>query len=215
MTTKLIQKDIFKGTQELELIDDHVEVRIKVPFKAEERLTVMLTVLDPEPVISKSTLNFNSRVNGEPLISLYLGKPNTKQFNAFVSSLKQKAFEEFNAFAGLQSSATTRSAEGFAELDAAPADFTQDDQVQLTKNREHIKAERIDETIQLLKANLELADIQPLISALEALKQDTHNDALLTQVLHAFNQMGSYQGAILTYAPYVSILLYDDPFSNM
>ena len=102
MTTKLVQKDLFKGTQEFELVDDYVNVRIKAPFKKAETLTVMLTVLDPEPVISKSSLNFNSRVNGEPLISLYLGKPNTEEFNGFVNALKQKAFEEFNAFAGLQ-----------------------------------------------------------------------------------------------------------------
>lgn len=213
MTTKLIQKDLLKGTQELELVEDYVNVRTKAPFKKAETMTVMLTVLDPEPVISSSSLNFNSRVNGEPLISLYLGKPNTKEFNAFVNALKQKAFEEFNAFAGLQS--TNLPAVEDPAGHEAPPDFADSAQAQLTKNRDHIKAERIVETIQMLRQHLEPEDIEPLVSALEALKEDTDSEARLAQVLHAFNELGPYQGAVLTYAPYVSILLYDDPFSNM
>ncbi|MCG7873869.1 MAG: hypothetical protein N0C81_16040 [Candidatus Thiodiazotropha lotti] len=213
MTTKLIQKDLFKGTQEFELVDDHIDIRIKAPFKKEENLTVMLTVLDPEPVISQSALHFNSRVNGEPLISLFLGKPNTDAFNGFVNAIKQKAFEEFNAFAGLQS--TSRSAAANPNVDGAPVDFGEGGEAQLTQNREHIQVERIDETIELLKQHLEMQDIEPLITALERLKADTNSDKSLTGVLHAFNELGSYQGAVLTYAPYVSILLYDDPFSNM
>ena len=67
----------------------------------------------------------------------------------------------------------------------------------------------------MLSQHLELDDIKPLVSALEELKQDTNSEARLAQVLHAFNELGPYQGAVLTYAPYVSILLYDDPFSNM
>ena len=213
MTTKLIQKDLLKGTQEFELVDDHVNVRIKAPFKKAETLTVMLTVLDPEPVIDKSSLHFNSRVNGEPLLSLYLGKPNTKDFNAFVSAIKQKAFEEFNAFAGLQSG--SRSPGKAHHEYGEPVDFNDSDETPLTRNREHIKAERIEETIEMLQRHLEADDIQPLISALNALKEDTGSDERLAQVLHAFNEMGPYQGAVLTYAPYVSILLYDDPFNNM
>lgn len=213
MTTKLVQKDLLKGTQEFELIDDYVNVRIKAPFKKAETLTVMLTVLDPEPVISKSSLNFNSRVNGEPLISLYLGKPNTKEFNGFVNALKQKAFEEFNAFAGLQST-NLPTGDNPAQHESPP-DFGDSAEAQLTKNRDHIKADRIDETIQMLSQHLEPEDIKPLLSALEGLKEDTKSEARLAQVLHAFNELGPYQGAVLTYAPYVSILLYDDPFSNM
>jgi hypothetical protein len=212
---KLRQKDLFKGTQEFELVDDHLDIRIKAPFKPEESLTVMLTVLDPEPVISKSFLHFNSRVNGEPLVSLFLGKPNTQAFNEFVSALKQKAFEEFNAFAGLQSTSTTRALGEQAQALEEPANFDDSEEAQLTKNREHIKVERLDETIQMLNQHLQPEEVKPLVMALEALKEDTNSDALLAQVLHAFNELGPNQGAVLTYAPYVSILLYDDPFSNM
>ena len=104
MASKLVQKSLFRGTREFEIVDDVVNVRIKTPFNKEETLTVMLTVLNPEPVISKSLLAFTSRVNNEPLLSLYLAKPNPEEFNAFVNLLKQKAHDEFNAFAGLKSS---------------------------------------------------------------------------------------------------------------
>ncbi|OOZ35695.1 hypothetical protein [Solemya velesiana gill symbiont] len=212
MTTKLIQKDLFKGSQEFELVDDHVNVRIKAPFKKEETLTVMLTVLDPEPVISKSLLHFKSRVNGESLISLYLEKPNTEEFNAFVSALKQRAFEEFNAFAGLQSTRmpTGESPNAFEE----PPEFDDPDQNRLKRNLKHINVAKIDDAIQMLNTHLESEQTAPLISALEKLKEEPENEHRLEQVLHAFNELGPNQGAVLTYAPYVSILLYDDPFSN-
>mgnify|MGYP001550140873 CR=1 FL=1 len=67
METKLLQKHIFKGTQEFEIVDDVVNVRMKPRLRKEETLTVMLTVLNPEPLINKSLLEFTSRVNNEPL----------------------------------------------------------------------------------------------------------------------------------------------------
>ena len=103
MTTTLVQKHLFKGLQEFKIINDHVDIRIKSPLKKEETLTVMLTVLNPEPMIRRSSLDFNSRVNGEALISMFMENPNTEEFNAFVSTLKQRAEEEYTAFAGLKS----------------------------------------------------------------------------------------------------------------
>ena len=211
MTTKLIQKDLLRGTQEFELIDDHVNVRMRPRFKPEEALTVMLTVLDPEPVISKSTLNFNSRVNGEPLLSLYLGKPNTEEFNRFVSTLKQQALEEFNAFAGLSSTAPAAGLNGNS-FDEPPA-FEESDRDPITEIRQKIDLARIDESLEMLNLHLK-EDAEPLITALNAVKQDPTNQALLVGLLNTFNELGPRQGAILTYAPYVAILLSDDPFSN-
>ena len=98
---KLIQKSLFNGTQEYELLDDEVRVRIKSLFKQKE-LTVTLAILNPEPVINGSRLEFHSRVKCGPLMSLYLDKPNAKEFNAFVEALKEKAQKEFDAFAGIQ-----------------------------------------------------------------------------------------------------------------
>jgi hypothetical protein len=212
MMTKLIQKHLIKGTQEFELIDDHVAIRIKAPFKDEELKTVMLTVLNPEPVISKSSLVFNSRVNGCPLIKLYLGKPNTEEFNAFVSELKQRALEEFSAFAGLRPPGSSSTLEN--NIDEEPPETVESAEERIVKTKMRIDGARVESAIEMLRAQMDLEEIQPFITALETLKQDPDNRELLVQVLHAFNDLGSNQGPVLAYAPYVSILLSDDPFER-
>ncbi len=98
---KLIQKNLLKGTQEFELLDDEIRVLIKAPFKKKE-LSVPLAILNPEPEIADGYLHFHSRVKCGPLLSLYLNKPNAEEFNAFVDAVKEKALKEFNAFAGLE-----------------------------------------------------------------------------------------------------------------
>ena len=98
---KLIQKSLFKGTREFELRDEEVLVNIKSPFK-KKQLSVPLAILNPEPVIEGGYLHFHSRVKCGPLLSLYLNKPNTTEFEAFVEALKDKALKEFSAFAGIE-----------------------------------------------------------------------------------------------------------------
>jgi len=63
---KLTQKHLLKGTQEFELLDDEVRVRIKSPFKQKE-ISVPLAILNPEPEINNSRLEFHSRVKCGPL----------------------------------------------------------------------------------------------------------------------------------------------------
>lgn len=101
MTHKLVQKHLLHGTQEFELLDDVIKVRINNPLKGKKELDIVLAILNPEPVISKSRLHFHSRVKCGPLISLYLNKPNSKEFNDFVEAVKAKARMEYDAFAGL------------------------------------------------------------------------------------------------------------------
>lgn len=98
---KLLQKHLFKGTQEFELLENEIHVRIKTPFK-EKKLSVTLAILNPDPVINNSRLEFHSRVKCGPLLSLYIDKPNPIEFNAFVEAVKEKALQEFNAFAGIK-----------------------------------------------------------------------------------------------------------------
>ena len=98
---KLVQKDLIGGTQEFELFDNEVHVRIKTPFK-EKKLSIPFEILNPEPVVNNSRLEFHSRVKCGPLLSFYLDKPNPKEFNAFVEALKAKALRGFNAFAGIK-----------------------------------------------------------------------------------------------------------------
>ena len=100
MSLKLTQKRLLKPTHEFELDDDQINIRIKSRVK-EEMLSVTLAVLNPEPVITRTHLEFVSRVNGEPLVSLALSKPNVTEFNNFVNKLKQKALEEYHSISGI------------------------------------------------------------------------------------------------------------------
>lgn len=102
ITMKLIQKHLIKGTQEFELRGEEVLVRIRGPFKKNKEKSVPLAILNPEPEIKDGLLNFHSRVKCGPLLSLYLNKPNTAEFNAFVDALKDKALQEFNTFSGIE-----------------------------------------------------------------------------------------------------------------
>jgi hypothetical protein len=206
---KLIQRHLFKGTREFEIVDDYVVFRSKAPFKEVEELTVMLTVLNPEPIITRSSLDFTSRVNGETLLSFYLGKPNAQEFNAFIGALKDKALNEYQSFAGLKSS--NASAALGANVYDEPPSFDDPEQEMAAKYRKDLDVARIDEAIQMINTYLKTDDMRPLLTALEALKGEPQNESRQIDVIRAFNALGPSQGAVLTYAPYVGILLSDGP----
>ena len=71
---------------------------------------------------------------------------------------------------------------------------------------------RIETSIMMLKQYLAEEDIAPLIDVLESLAADPRNEALLGQLSDIFDGLGLLQGAVLTYAPYVSIVLAGDLF---
>lgn len=206
---KLVQRHLFKGTREFEIVDDYVKFRSKAPFKEAEELTVMLTVLNPEPIITRSSLDFTSRVNGETLLSFYLGKPNAQEFNAFVGALKDKALNEYQSFAGLRS-ANASVALGANVYDEPPT-FDDPEQALAAKYRKDLDVARIDEAIQMINTYLNTDEVLALVTALEALKGEPQNESRQIAVIHAFNDLGPSQGAVLTYAPYVGILLSDGP----
>ncbi len=209
MTSKLIQKHVLKGTREFEIIDDTVVVRSKAPLKNEETLTVMITVLNKDPVISKSLLEFTSRVNNEPLLSLFLAKPNPEEFNAFVNLLKERIEDEFNAFAGLKSaSAMSRN------VDQEPPEFDTPD-AQRTARGKKVLPERVDEAIRMLNLYIDTSNIEPFMSTLEALKANPDDTSNLTRMIEEFQALGPNQGAVLSYAPYIGALMSDDPYENM
>ena len=210
MTTKLIQKQLFKGTQEFELVDDAVNIHIKTPFKKDETLTVMLAVLNPEPIISKSRLEFTSRVNNEALVSLQLAKPNAEEFNAFVNLLKQKAQEEYNEFAGLTAADTKLEGNVYDE----PPDF--EDTGKTTRIvRKPVRVEAVEESINMLSEYIGGAEIDPLLSALKALQSEPENIEHLSRLAREFDALGPSQGAVLTYAPYIGILMSDGAPRNL
>ena len=74
---------------------------------------------------------------------------------------------------------------------------------------------RIETSITMLKQYLAEEDIAPLIDVLESLSADPRNEALLGQLSDVFDGLGLLQGAVLTYAPYVSIVLAGDLFDDM
>ena len=78
-----------------------------------------------------------------------------------------------------------------------------------------VDLQRIETSIMMLKQYLAEDDIAPLIDVLEALAADPRNKALLGQLSDVFDGLGFLQGAVLTYAPYVSIVLAGDLFDDM
>jgi len=205
---KLVQKQFLKGSREFEIKDDVVLVRMKAAFK-EEKLTVLLTMLDPEPVVNKPFLEFHGRVKCGPLLSLLLDKPDTGTFDTFVSTLKQRAREEYNAFAGLKSGAQPERLAG--NVYTEPPDF---DDSGKDKKQKTVDVASIGTAIQMLQQHMQAEEIKALLAALDALKQNPENESNLGQLITAFDGLGPRQGAVLTYAPYVNFLLSDDPFGK-
>ena len=210
MSTKLTQQHLLKGIQEFEIVGDQINVRIKARFKEQQNLSIMLAVLDPEPVITKSHLQFVSRVNAEPLLSLALSRPNVTEFNAFVNTLKQKAQAEYSTFSGINIAPQPTPAD---DLQAEPPEFGEHSTADIIKHKK-VSIEGLENAITMLQTYLDQADIQALLNALVSLKQAPRDHTRLVNVAEAFNALGPHQGAVLTYAPYIAIMLSDDPFTH-
>lgn len=73
---------------------------------------------------------------------------------------------------------------------------------------------RIEEAIHMLNANVKEESVKPFISILEAIKHEPDNESLLVQLKDAFQNLGIYQGAVLTYAPSIYDLIVDNPFND-
>lgn len=84
----------------------------------------------------------------------------------------------------------------------------------MAKISENVDTGKIAASLEGLKAFVKDESIEPLISVLEALKQDPNNETLLLQLSDTFKALGIIQGAVITYAPYISLLLSYDLFEN-
>ena len=204
---KLVQKRFLKGTREFEIEGEIVNVRLKTPFK-EEKVSVMLTILNPDPEVNESFLEFHGRVKCSPLLSLWINKPNAEEFNAFVDELKRRAREEYNAFAGLKSGSPAKDLGG--NVYHEPPEFSEVKRT-IAENPKRIDVEKIDDSVRMLGQYVDTEEIKPLLNALEALKADPHSESDYRQLLKAFDDLGPRQGAVLTYAPYIGMLLADTP----
>ena len=72
----------------------------------------------------------------------------------------------------------------------------------------------VDNAIQMLNKYAKEPSIKPLISILEALKEDADNESLLAQLTETWRNLGVYQGTVLTYVPYFYMLIPDDIFGD-
>ena len=208
MTMKLIQKAFLKGTREFEIVDDTLFVRINSMFK-EEKLTVDLSTLDPEPVINGSELAFFSPHKGRPVLSLLLNNPNAEEFNAFIDTLKKEIVGEDTTFTNVEtvSLETSRSEALARNVYEEPPEFDESDDTGEQISFQPVNAERLDEDITMLKTYLDEDDIKPLIDALEKLKAEPENEAAFQNMLEVFNNLDIIQGAVLTYTTYLKVLL--------
>jgi len=200
---KLVQKQFLNGRREFEIQGDTVEVNLRSRFR-EEKLTVMLAVLNPEPIVNEQFVEFHSRIKADPLLSLFRDNPDRETFETFVAELKRRAREEYHLFAGLKGS--PRPAESAnAEAAAGTAENA------FRRPAKPVDSERIDDAICLLRQYLDGAAIETLLTALEALKSAPESQSSYARLILAFDEIGPQQGAVLTYAPYIGVLLSDDP----
>lgn len=202
MNNMLIQKNFLKSTREYHLTDDSVTVRIKGVFK-DDRLTISLSTLDPKPIILDSELIFQSTAEEGYNLPLYLDKPNSIEFNAFVDNLKQKI---------LSASGTAAAPSHPEALDGnvfeEPPAFDNDEPISTTF--EPIKPERLSEDLEMLKKYMPDDDnVNNFFAAVEKLIAEPDNEQAFKEMLAAYNTLGINQGAILNYSPYLKILLSD------
>jgi len=209
MTTRLVQKRFLKGTREFEILDDVVNVEVRSAL-SKERVSVGLATLDPEPVVNKPYLQFNSRAGGSPVLSLFLDEPNSEEFNAFVDALKLRVVEQQNTGGGVAGDGQPAGLGGnsFDE----PPKFAEPGEDRLRHVREFADPGKLADAIRVLETYGVSDDVPGFIAALEALQKDPENETCMVQLLEAFEELGIRQGAVLTYAPYISILLAGKPY---
>jgi len=176
MQSKLVQKHRLKGTREFEIVDDTIEYRMSGPF-ANEELTVVLSVLAPEPVVDGEMVYFVSEVNREPLVKLFNNLPDAATFTEFTGHLQRRIKEE-----------------DFGQLAAE-------------NRQSEITREQIETTIHMLETYVDPTGIKELLPALRSLREAPNDPQLLNQVVTAFNHLGVTQGQVLTYAPFFNTLL--------
>ncbi len=77
-----------------------------------------------------------------------------------------------------------------------------------------ITKDDVDSALQMLKRHVDDAGVAPLVSALEALKENPQDRARQEAVAEAFGALGIVQGAVLTYAPLLQLFVSVDPFDD-
>ena len=205
---KLKQKQFLKGSREFEIDGDTLYVHIK-SFLKEEKLTVDLSTLNPEPVINGSEMIFYSDYKGRPLLSLLINNPNEESFNRFINALKQKITGDDDPIAELETelSESVREEALSRNMYEEPPEFSEpgedDDKIIF----QVINVARVQEDITALKTYLDENEIKAMLDAMEVIMTDPESEAAFEQLLDTFNNLGINQGAVLTYAPYLKVIV--------
>lgn len=77
-----------------------------------------------------------------------------------------------------------------------------------------IDVEEIETAIKLLNTYVNDGSIDPVVLALEALIKDPDNEALITGLLDSLDSIGVMKGAVLSYAPYIALLVSNGLFED-
>lgn len=205
---KLKQEQFLKGSREFEVVDNVVFVRIKSLLR-EEKLTIDLTTLNPDPVTTDAEVIFYSNQHQRPVLSLLLNRPDTGEFNRFVNMLIRIIRGEVYTGASEQQARVETSrpeAPGWNVYDEPP-EFDEPGKKREKGSHKPVIPRGVEQDISMLKTYMNPADISVLLDALEALRLDPENDLVFEQLVDTFNQLGFNQGAVLTYAPYLKVLL--------
>lgn len=205
---KLKQTQFLKGSREFEIAEDTLFVSIKSFFK-EEKLTVDLSTLNPEPVINESELTFYSDYKGRPVLSLLVNNPNAEKFNRFIVALKQGISGDDGTDAGIETeiSESTRSEAMSRNVFEEPPEFAEHNKTREKTPFKPIYVENMKEDIASLKSYVGEDEIKSLLDSLETLVAEPQNEEAFNKMLIVFNDLGFYQGAVLTYAPYIKALV--------
>jgi len=184
MINKIKQTHPEKGVREFELVDDTIDYRISSPM-GDEELSVVLSVLSPEPVRDGDMLYFISEVNREALIKLFVDLPDAETFAAFISTVQQRIAEE-----------------DFGRLAAK-------------NRKSEVTRDQVETTIRMLETNLDKNNISNLLSTLRNLLEKPNDLDRLSLVVDAFNDLGTHQGPVLAYAPFFNTLMSSTDMGDM
>lgn len=205
---KLSQKTFLRGSREFEIDGDLLTVRTRRLFR-EARQTVDLSTLDPEPVAIGSELAFFSLQPRRSRVTLQADKPDTATFQAFVERLAQHIRDAADAspeLAGNAPDSARPPAPGWNVYEEPP-EFAEPEALQEIIIPVPVNADRLVADIGMLKTYLDQDDLGPLLDTLETLAAAPADEAAFRNVVETFNALDIRQGAVLTYAPYLKVLL--------
>ena len=77
-----------------------------------------------------------------------------------------------------------------------------------------IDVARLELSITMIKDYVKDESVLPLLGLLEKLKVNQNDTTIIPELITTLNNLGVLQGAVLTYAPYITALISDDPFDN-